>query len=79
MKMRLLLATTLLVLTAGIVAICVYAMTNGGTHITANAYQRIQVGMTRQQVEDILGGPPRNESGVIVVGTACCRARTRSR
>lgn len=33
-----------------------------GTAITRANYDRIQVGMTRQEVDDIMGGPPRNEA-----------------
>jgi outer membrane protein assembly factor BamE (lipoprotein component of BamABCDE complex) len=58
MKMRLAMAAIVLAVTA-----CVFALFVGpGSYITIGAYQRIEVGMTRWQVEDILGGPARNES-----------------
>jgi hypothetical protein len=58
MKKRLGLAVIVLAATACFTAFFVTTRSD----ITAHSYQRIQVGMTRQQVEDILGGPARNES-----------------
>jgi hypothetical protein len=42
---------------------CVTVVWLRSSGITEDAYQRIQVGMTRKQVEGVLGGPARNESG----------------
>ena len=65
MKKRLALAVIALVLTA-----CVAAFYfRPGSSITADAYQRIQLGMTRQQVNDLLGGPARNETNNLMAGT----------
>jgi hypothetical protein len=58
MTKRLVLTAVVLVLTACPIALCVRPCAS----ITVDSYQQIQVGMTRQQVERILGGPPRNES-----------------
>jgi hypothetical protein len=57
-KKRLTLAVAFLVLTACAVALCA----RPGSSITFGAYERIRVGMTRQQVEEVLSGPPRDES-----------------
>ena len=47
-----------------VLGVCVAALCfHPGSSITIEAYRQIQLGMTRQQVEEILGGPHRNESG----------------
>jgi hypothetical protein len=38
------------------------------SRINLSSYGQIEEGMTRQQVEKILGGPPRSETGVTTVG-----------
>jgi hypothetical protein len=58
MKMRLALAVDVLTLT-----VCAAAFVRPGGSITFDQYQKIEAGMTLEQVEDILGGPERNESG----------------
>jgi hypothetical protein len=58
MKKRLTLAVIVLALTVCVV-LCVRP--GDATGITFGAYRRIEVGMPRQQVEEILGGPARRE------------------
>jgi outer membrane protein assembly factor BamE (lipoprotein component of BamABCDE complex) len=62
MKRRLIAAATALAVAVGVAAFCTSRGKQGS--ITVAQYQKIQVGMTRQQVYDLLGGPPRNESNV---------------
>src|ERR1700722_20570398 len=57
-KLRLALVAVIFGATVGVVVLCF----GHGSGITIDAYKRIEVGMTRQQVEEILGGPYRNES-----------------
>jgi hypothetical protein len=56
MKMRLAMAGIGLAVTACIVAFCI-----SPSRITYESYQQIRVGMSRPQVERILGGPARQE------------------
>jgi hypothetical protein len=56
MKTRLVLVMPILVMTAWVVALCV-----SPSRITYESYEKIKLGMTRTQVEEILGGPPRQE------------------
>jgi hypothetical protein len=66
MKLRHALAGIVLPVLA--LTLCVTALcSRTGNTITYEAYQQIQVGMSRQQVEEILGGPARNESGVRII------------
>jgi hypothetical protein len=58
---RLALAVGLLVLVGSAFALWLHHAT--ASRINAEAYEQIQVGMTRQHVEDVLGGPPRSEVG----------------
>jgi hypothetical protein len=62
-KKRLVLAVGVLAISVCILAVWINLSKPGG--ITLDSYDQIQVGMTRQQVEEILGGPPRNESALI--------------
>jgi hypothetical protein len=64
MKRRLITAVPVLAAAACIAAICIAPGKKGS--ITVNQYQKINVGMTRQQVYDLLGGPPRNESNACI-------------
>ena len=61
MKLRLALAGIVLALTFCVAVLC----DPPGSRITVDAYQQIQVGMTQQQVEGILGGRARNESACL--------------
>jgi SmpA / OmlA family len=60
MKMRLVWVLGVLAITTLFAVTCIHPNEPGC--ITFDSYQQIQVGMTRQQVEEILGGPARNES-----------------
>jgi hypothetical protein len=68
MKKRLALAWIVLALT-----VCAAAFVRPGSYITLDAYQRIEVGMTHQQVEEVLGGPPRDESAYTTTLTHFCK------
>jgi SmpA / OmlA family len=59
MKKRMLLVVAVLALT-----VCAAACVRPGGSITFDQYQKIEVGMTRQQVEETLGGPA-NGSGLM--------------
>jgi hypothetical protein len=61
MKKLLIISVIGFAMTAGVAAICIRP--GNASKITFDSYQKIQEGMSRQQVEEILGGPPRNESG----------------
>jgi hypothetical protein len=59
MKKRLALSATVLVLTMCVI-VFFFHPTKGGD-ISYASYQKLTKGMTRKQVEDILGGPARDE------------------
>jgi hypothetical protein len=58
MKLRLALAGIVLALTLCIAVLC----SRPRSSITHEAYQQIEIGMSRQQVYELLGGPPRSET-----------------
>jgi hypothetical protein len=58
MKGRLRVAVASLTLTACVAVVCF----RPSSCINADSCRKIEVGMTHQQVRDVLGGPPRNES-----------------
>ena len=58
MKKRVALAVIVVALTTGAAAVCF----RPGSCINADSYQKIEAGMTQEQIREILGGPPRNES-----------------
>jgi hypothetical protein len=60
MKKKLAIALTVLTLMA---CASVPLVFSDRDQITLENYQRIQLGMTRQQVNEILGGPPRGGTG----------------
>jgi hypothetical protein len=63
MKKRLALAIAVLAMT-----VCAVAFVRPGGSITVDQYQKIEVGMSRKQIEEILGGPA-NGSGATWVST----------
>jgi hypothetical protein len=67
MKLRLTIAAIVFVATA--CAIAFFTPFDKPTSITLDAYQKIEVGMTWQQVHGILGGPPRCEARSLMHGT----------
>jgi hypothetical protein len=60
MKKRLALAVAALVLAA--CALTLWLRHLNADRIDHDSYYKFEIGMTREQVEDILGGPPRVES-----------------
>jgi hypothetical protein len=56
-KKRLVLVVGAFAIAGAIVAVCINQRKPGG--ITLDSYDKIEMGMTLKQVEDILGGPPR--------------------
>jgi hypothetical protein len=63
MKKRLMLAIGVLVLAA--CALTLWLRHSNAGRIDHDSYHKIEIGMTRKQVEDILGGAPRVESSGI--------------
>ena len=61
-KRKLLAAVAGFTLAAGVVVLGARSDEPPPSVINVASYEKIQVGMTRPQVEKILGGPPRNES-----------------
>jgi hypothetical protein len=67
MKLRLKIVVIVVAVTACVIGF--FAPSNKPPGITLDGYQQLAVGMTRQQFNDLLGGPPRDEVGSLMYGT----------